>query len=47
MSELSQYEQGFGSFRIGDMTLALPMKSVREVVPVHPLMALNTPFGPY
>lgn len=43
MSELSQYEQGFGSFRIGEMTLALPMKSVREVVPFHPLMALPCP----
>lgn len=43
MSDLSQYEQGFGSFRIGEMTLALPMKSVREVVPFHPLMALPCP----
>lgn len=43
MNDLSQYEQGFGSFRIGEMTLALPMKSVREVVPFHPLMALPCP----
>lgn len=43
MSELSRYEQGFGSFRIGEMTLALPMKSVREVVPFHHLMALPCP----
>jgi purine-binding chemotaxis protein CheW len=43
MSDLSQYEQGFGSFRIGEMTLALPMKSVREVVPFHPLMAVPCP----
>lgn len=43
MSELSQYEQGFGSFQIGEMTLALPMKSVREVVPSRPLMALPCP----
>ncbi|MEW6204753.1 MAG: chemotaxis protein CheW [Pseudomonadota bacterium] len=43
MSDLSQYDQGYGSFRIGEMTLALPMKSVREVVPFHPLMALPCP----
>lgn len=43
MSELTRYEQGFGSFRIGEMTLALPMKSVREVVPFHTLAALPCP----
>lgn len=43
MSTLSQYEQGFGSFQIGKMILALPMKSVREVVPFHPLMVLPCP----
>jgi purine-binding chemotaxis protein CheW len=43
MSDLSQYEQGFGSFQVGEMTLALPMKSVREVVPFHCLMALPCP----
>lgn len=43
MSELTQYEQGFGSFRIGEMTLAMPMKSVREVVPFHKLDALPCP----
>ncbi|MCR2745669.1 chemotaxis protein CheW [Limnobacter parvus] len=43
MSELTRYEQGFGSFRIGEMTLALSMKSVREVVPFHSLQALPCP----
>ena len=43
MSELSQYEQGFGSFRVGEMTLAMPMKSVREVVPFHGLDVLPCP----
>lgn len=43
MTELTQYEQGFGSFRIGEMTLALPMRSVREVVPFHKLVAVPCP----
>lgn len=43
MSELSQYEQGFGSFRVGEMTLAMPMKSVREVVPYLGLEVLPCP----
>lgn len=43
MSELSQYEQGFGSFRVGEMTLAMPMKSVREVVPYLGLDVLPCP----
>lgn len=43
MSELSHYEQGFGSFCVGAMTLAMPMKSVREVVPYHSLDVLPCP----
>lgn len=43
MSELSQYEQGFGSFRVGEMTLAMPIKSVREVVPYLGLDSLPCP----
>ena len=43
MSELSQYEQGFGSFRVSEMTLAMPMKSVREVVPYLGLDVLPCP----
>lgn len=40
MSTLTLYEQGFGSFRVNEMILAMPMKSVREVVPLGQLTVL-------
>lgn len=43
MNDLSPYEQGFGSFCVGEMILAMPMKSVREVVPFAGLHALPCP----
>lgn len=43
MSALTLYEQGYGSFVIGNMRLALPMKYLREVVPWNKLSELPSP----